>query len=149
MARYDADVGLFAQHDRAQLPPAPERPSFGGIVAEGLDTTPGLTAVADTSIGELGGVDGGHVDGVYADVLGGAADSAQSEADETSSSPAGTLADSGGRVDARAAQVHPYLPGPDTGVQMNLIDPPQAPNLSGGGGGPAPGGDQGGDQGGI
>jgi hypothetical protein len=127
VAIYAADVGLFAHDDLAPPIPPPEIPSFSGIVADALSPAAGLAQTADTSAAELGGVDGAHLDDTYQAVLGGAADALQSETDATSSSPAGPLTDSGGRVDLRAAQVRGYLPGPETSVQMNLIDPPHVP----------------------
>lgn len=127
MTLYATDAGVFHLDDRVQLAPAPGAPSFSGIVADRLSPTPGLADSAVGSMLDLGGVDASGIENEHAAILGGADDAVGSESDAVASSPAGDLANAGGVVDYRQSQVSGYLPGPDTGVQMNLVDPPSAP----------------------
>ncbi len=124
---YPLDPGPFALDDRLELLPAPAWPSFGGLAADGLSNQPALVGVVQASAAAIGGVTGDHVGGVYDGTIGDAPDALGSAIDDASSSPAGQLMDAGGRVDYRAAQVGPYLPDADAGVQMGFVSPPDAP----------------------
>lgn len=124
MAFYATDTGIFAMEDALTLPPAPDRPSFSGIVADALAPAPGLGDHADASSAELGAVDPTTIEGAYTGTLGDTADTLASETDATDSSPAGDLLDAGAVVDARHGQVRSYLPGPDSTVPANFNDPP-------------------------
>lgn len=121
------DPGPFVAIDRLGVTPAPDRPSFGGIVADGLADA---AALRDSLAGSASTIDdptGAHVDGVYSNTIGGAADVAADEANAVSSSPAGALTDAGQVVPARGGQVGKYLPDAESDVKVNLIDPPRAP----------------------
>jgi hypothetical protein len=131
VAFYANDTGIFAMESALALPPAPERPSFSTIVAEALAPAPGLTAQAETSSTDLGGVNPNGIADAYDAQLGGTADAAGNAAAAEDSTTGGDLVDSGGVVDARAAQVKPYLPGPESSVQMDFNDPPSLDDATG------------------
>ncbi len=121
--------GIFSLHDRPTLDDPPVRPSFSGIVANGLESTQGLADGVTASASDIGGATGAGFENAHAYYLGDTADGLQSESESLASSPtAGDLLDPGRRVDMRAEQVAPYLPDPEAGVQVNLIDPPTPPD---------------------
>lgn len=121
------DPGIFALENRPMLSELPRRPAFGAIVADALDGVRGLQDSAGESARALMGATGDQVADAYDAILGRAPDLLDAERASLATSPAAALTDAGGRVDYRAGQVRPYLPQPDLGVQMNLIDPPAAP----------------------
>ena len=150
MAFYANDTGIFALEDALTPIPLPDAPSFSTIVADALAPVPGLADVADGSSADLGAVDPTSAADAYDATLGGTADAVASETDATAGTQGADLTDSGGVVDARAAQVKGYLPGPDSTVQVNFQDPPTLDtagdvNLTG----PLHGGDNDGSGGGI
>jgi hypothetical protein len=125
VAFYANDTGIFAMESALVLPPPPDRPSFSTIVADALAPVPGLSAQADGSSADLGSVNPNGISDAFDAQLGGTADAAEVASNATAGTTAGDLVDNGSVVDAREAQVKPYLPGPDTGVQVNFQDPPQ------------------------
>lgn len=127
MGRFANDTGVFALEDGLELPPPPEAPSFSGIVADGLSPVAGLQATADGSAAELSTTDTNRATDAFDGTVGPATDTLGVELGTPPDTQAGRLVDNGGIVTARAAEVAPYLPGPDVGVKVGLIDPPHAP----------------------
>jgi hypothetical protein len=124
---YATDTGIFALEDALTLPPAPDAPSFSGVVADGLGNVSGLHTLADGSAADLSATDPNRAANAYDGTLSGAVDTLGAELGTAPDTQAGRAVDNGQVVDGRAAQVAPYLPGPDTGVKVGLIDPPHAP----------------------
>jgi hypothetical protein len=103
------------------------RPSFTGIVADGLSDTAGLRGALDGAAVGVTDNPSEDLDGTYATTIGIASDVVGNEITTAPPSPVPTLLENGASADTIRESVKQYLPTPDVPISASFTDPPAAP----------------------
>jgi hypothetical protein len=121
------DLQPIALLDATSLAPLPVRPSFSGIVADGLSNAAGLDAALASASTDLANAGSDPSDGFDAAVADATSDGLEAPGADVAGTSAALL-DHGDSLDQVRQSVSDGLPPPETPVSIDNVDPPPKPD---------------------
>lgn len=128
---FERETGPLELADPDAMRRLAPRPSFTGIVADGLSDTPGIRAALDGSSAGVIDNPSTDLDGTYAGTMGVAQEIVANDITTAPPSPVPALLTTGDGADQIRTSVKQYLPPPETPVAATFVEPPTPPPGSG------------------